>query len=769
MNSANISGWRRSSFWIFAAAVSAAILFTRLELSFDLSAFLPGETTLQHDILVEQIRKGPASRLMIIGIGGAPAEELAEHSDTLKQELAASPLFANVLNGEFPEDTAEIPEPVASHVLLMRDIDYSAASLHDAVQSRLRDLAFGGGTSFLQLVASDPFLATLDVVGDLAPVDTAGDLWFAENGTAVLMAETRAAAIDIEAQAAAVTAIRTAFKQVPGSSALHFDVTGVGAFSVELQRTIRAEAMKRTILATAAVLFVLLIAFRNLRFLLLASLPIGAGFLAGLTLVTLLFDKVHGITLAFGFTLLGVAIDYPLHLFSHSLHDSGQRAIGRIWPTMRIGVISTAVAYLALAFSGSEGLAQLGLFTAGGVTVAVLVTRTWLPALMVNRESGANPTAGGDAAPTLRYVIAAAVLLMALVPIWRSVENGIWDDNLSSLSPVPAERLQADQALRSATVTPDLRYQLVLHDESLDALLEKTEAVEGLLSEAAVDGLLQNWQSVTQVLPSLATQERRRNAIPPGNVVETALDEAIAGTPFRSDAFSPFVAATSVARTLPPLVPDDFADTPLRAWLESHLIQVGGEWAALVSLVAPRAEELGHRVAAWEIDAELVDLQESSLSLMQNYRGSAIRTLLVAAFLIVAILWYAYRRITQAMWISLTVAAALAVTVAVVATAHGGLTVIHLVALLLVLGLGLDYSLFLSRNESQQERRATDRGVLACAASTTLAFGILAGSTIPVLKFLGLTVATGSAASYLIAWAGARVRAAKTSVARPAN
>ena len=88
---------------------------------------------------------------------------------------------------------------------------------------------------------------------------------------------------------------------------------------------------------------------------------------------------------------------------------------------------------------------------------------------------------------------------------------------------------------------------------------------------------------------------------------------------------------------------------------------------------------------------------------------------------------------------------------------HGSLTVIHMVALLLVLGLGLDYALFLSRAEPAAERRATDRGVLACAASTTIAFAILAASSIPVLKFLGLTVASGSLVSFLVAYGGSRL------------
>jgi predicted exporter len=97
-------------------------------------------------------------------------------------------------------------------------------------------------------------------------------------------------------------------------------------------------------------------------------------------------------------------------------------------------------------------------------------------------------------------------------------------------------------------------------------------------------------------------------------------------------------------------------------------------------------------------------------------------------------------------------------TIAVVTAAHGPLTVIHLVALLLVFGLGLDYALFLSRAEADAERAATNKAVLACAVSTTVAFGVLAGSSIPVLKFLGLTVAAGSISNYLVALAGTRQR-----------
>jgi len=750
------AAWRRSALWLAAAAVAIVILGARLHLSFDLSAFFPQQTTLAHDVLIEQIRNGPGSRLLVIGLSGAAPEQVAAASEQLKNTLSADARFVTVLNGEFAEGSTGIPEPINSYYLLLRDVDYSRSALRHATQSRLQDLAFGGGSALLELVARDPYLITLDVLENLSPVDMTGDMWFAADGSAVLMAETHAVAIDISAQAAAVDAVRQAFSALPEASSLSLEMTGVGAFSVELRQTIRAEATKRSILASGALLLVLLIVFRRPRLLLLAALPIITGFLAGLTLVSILFDTVHGITLAFGFTLLGIAVDYPLHLFSHAARDSGRAAIRRIWPTLLLGAISTIIAYLALAFSGSQGLAQLGIFTAGGVTVAALATRTWLPLLLPEQRDTATATPEPARAPTLHYAFALIVLVASLLPVYWSLDTGLWDDNLASLSPVPAARLSADRSLRSAAVTPDMRYQFVLHNDSLEALLRDSESVDRLLATAVDDGLLENWQSVSQMLPSQHSQRQRQNAIPDRESMHDRITAALVDTPFRDDAFDDFVANADVARTLPLLTPEDIASTPLRSWLDSHLFQLADQWVALISVVRPAAADLAARAEQWDVSVDFVDLQAASVGLMRDYRTGARDTILVAALLIACLLWYVRGQFRQTLWIALTVAASLSATVAVVVAWHGSLTVIHLVALLLVLGLGLDYALFLSRSESAAERRATNKGVLACAASTTLAFGILAGSPIPVLRFLGLTVAAGSAASFLVAWWGSR-------------
>jgi predicted exporter len=257
-------------------------------------------------------------------------------------------------------------------------------------------------------------------------------------------------------------------------------------------------------------------------------------------------------------------------------------------------------------------------------------------------------------------------------------------------------------------------------------------------------------------LPSHALQRKRQDAIPDEPTLRGRLEKAVAGTPFRPEAFAPFLAAATAARDLPPLDAAGLEGTLLQPWLDSHLLLVRGQWVALTSVIEPSPEALAERVRTWGSNVELVDLQRSSMELMQSYRSGVITTVSLAAFAIVVLIWMQRRRPGHVVWIALTVTASLAATIAIVSAFHQQLTVIHLVALLLVIGLGLDYALFLSRPESGIERGCTNQAVAACAVSTSLAFGILATSSIPVLKFLGLTIATGSACSYLLALAGSR-------------
>ncbi len=164
---------------------------------------------------------------------------------------------------------------------------------------------------------------------------------------------------------------------------MQLTVSGSGAFAVTMQARSEADARLAAILDSVGMVLLMLLAYRSPRRVLLGALPLATAGLCGLGAAAALFSSVHGITIAFGFTLTGVALDYPIYLFSNEQPGVPALTVARgIWPTLATAVAAVCIAYLAFLVSGVLGLAQLATFNIVGLTAAGLSTRYLLPRLL---------------------------------------------------------------------------------------------------------------------------------------------------------------------------------------------------------------------------------------------------------------------------------------------------------------------------------------------------------------------------------------------------
>src|SRR5205823_8881919 len=138
---------------------------------------------------------------------------------------------------------------------------------------------------------------------------------------------------------------------------------------------IQRDARRLSILATVLVAALLLSVLRSPRFLLLAAVPVGAGALAGLAVIAVAFGEIHSITLGFGLTLIGEAVDYAIYVHLQRAPAGDARGNARLWRALLLAVLSSAAGFLAMILSGFRGLAQLGVFSLVGILVSVGVAR----------------------------------------------------------------------------------------------------------------------------------------------------------------------------------------------------------------------------------------------------------------------------------------------------------------------------------------------------------------------------------------------------------
>jgi predicted exporter len=368
--------------WV-ALVVLSGITISRINVTTDLTALLPRAADRMQTLLVAQLRDGVAARLLLIGLEGATPEALAEANRAIARHLVSSGLFGYVYNGD-PAQFAAEREILMSHRYLLSPAvtpdRFTAKALRASLTDQLRLLGSPAGAVTKSLLPADPTGELAQVLSEVLPPNAPPMLhgvWFSRDGTrAQLIAESRAPGFDLDGQAEAVAAIRQAFREAELPMTARLLLSGPAVFAVEARATIEREAWRLSLIAGLFVIALLALVYRSAPLILLSLLPVLTGLLMGIAAVQWLFGFVHGITLGFGATLIGEAVDYPAYLFTNLA--PGERpndTILRIWPTLRLAVLTTVFGGFSMLLSSFTGLSQLGVLIVVGVSAAGLVTR----------------------------------------------------------------------------------------------------------------------------------------------------------------------------------------------------------------------------------------------------------------------------------------------------------------------------------------------------------------------------------------------------------
>lgn len=751
--------------WLAALAVAGWAIGANLQLSGDLRRFMPSAQTPAQKLLIDELGEGPGSRLLLLAIGGSDPATLAAQSQALRERLSRQPQIKLAANGA-GIGLDSVPARLRPYrYLLSPTLDeqaLDAAYLREQLDTRVQDLGSPAGELVEPLLSSDPTLEMLRLAESWQPAQAPqliDGVWFDRAGKEALLAvETRVAGFDPTGQQSVLDAIRAAHAQVSGDSGAQLTISGPGAFSVEIGGRTQREASLIGTIDSLVFVALLWLAYRSWKAPLIGGLPLATAGLAGLGAVAAVFEGVHGITVAFGFTLIGVVQDYPIHLFSHQRPGLSPWASARsLWPTLGTGVASTCIAYLTFFVSGVDGLQQLAVFTIVGLATAALTTRFLLPALI---DPAPRDVAGSRRLARVWNALArwprmgvSSVLLTAALAlaVILFVPGAFWQNDLAKLTPVPEAAMARDVQLRGELGAPDVRYVIAIEGRDAEAVLQASEALLPELPLLRQRGAIAGYDLAARYLPSAKTQLERQRRLPDAAALRAALDTAVAATPFRADAFGDFLADVERARHAPPLRARDLAGTPLAVSVEGLLLQRGDHATALVSLSGLHDPDAVAR-AVQKHGGRLLDLKQASESLVAEYRGRVLMALGLAGVLLAAAVWIALRSPRRVLRVLAPMALSTLLIVAVLRGLGVELNLFHLVSLILAAGLGLDYALFFDHaGDDRGEQLRTLHAVIVCSITTLMVFALLALSSIPVLRAIGATVALGVAFNFVLA------------------
>ncbi|MDQ7968529.1 MAG: MMPL family transporter [Oxalicibacterium faecigallinarum] len=785
--------WKAIGIWLILLLIGVGILF-RSTFTADLTAFLPNNPTQEQKLLVEQLRDGMVSRMILIGIDGADTPTHAALSKALAQKMRSNDEFVSVNNGEPVNQEKDRAYLFNNRYLLSPGVTperFSVEGLHEAFSETVDLLASPAGMLVKDILPQDPTAEMATLITQFnsgqQPRKVQG-VWVAKDGgRALILAQTRALGSDTDGQEMAITHIREKFeaakadvaKTLPQAAKATMIMTGPGVFGVNARNTISKEAGLFAIISAVLIMTILLIVYRSGVAVLLGLAPVLSGVLAGTIAVSLGFGSVHAITLGFGTTLIGEAIDYAIYLFiqSGSAKNSADWA-KKSWPTIRLGVLTSMSGFGALLFSGFPGLAQLGLFTIAGLVSAAFVTRYVLPSLLprdfVVRDLSHIGFALERAIIVLRRLrlVVLGLVVIACVVLWIN-RNDLWQPELGALSPVSQQDKDLDEKLRKDIGAPDVRYLVVVKGKTLEDALQASEKVAARLDGMVEHGHLAAFESPTRYLPSQAMQKARLASLPNAATLTQRVAQAIAGLPFQASVLAPFIASVdTLAQTA--TQPDklesrllsrkDLTGTSMALATDSLLIEQQDETTALLPLTA-NADD--HLIDAALMRSELeksgvkeayfIDLKIETDKLYSGYMREAVLLALCGLAAMTVLLGFSIRSAGGLARVMVPLITAVLSVAAFFMLTGERMTILHLVGLLLIVAVGSNYALFFAQPPTTvvtdpetgaqevvaQIKPTTLASLIFANLTTVIGFGVLGFSSVPILSAIGKTVGIG--------------------------
>ena len=544
----------------------------------------------------------------------------------------------------------------------------------------------------------------------------------------------------MQAQTALIEELNAAIASTSQQHHVEIFKSGVIFFAQDAAIKSKADIQVIAVTSGLAILVLMILVFKSLTPITVAFISIAVGVAFAMSVTLNLYGKIHILTIVFGTSLVGIVIDYSLHNFSHQFAHSKVKnaSFSALNKAMLLSMVTSFIGFGALAFSGIEALTKVATFSCAGLVMAWLTVMSLgsLPSRRSNRILNTSMAQWilqlrvSQPERKLLYLVLASVAGLAYLMLF-----GVRGSDDPRLFFEPSENLlQQERVIAQNSASFETNEFLIVKANSVAELYSSLEA---LYQYAQVSNV--QLFSIADWLPSPQTQSENHQ--------------------LQGKLYGPDGAAKQVFSSLG--VPASKIDAALTDYLNQSAKNLSpAELQARLPWLPPMWHEYNQQYFANVIfmkGAETSAIKEwskinSGVSYisMTNFARDALAQqrqsatlLLVLAYVLVAALWLAYYRSFAALAYLIIPAGATIITLILLPIVGQPITIFHLMALFLVLGLGMDYIVF--TKEMQQHDAITLQAILLSAGTSLLSFGLLSFSSMPVVKAFGSTVLVGNA------------------------
>ncbi len=764
------SSIKRCSVWLFFVAVLTATLISSFgragNIQTNILALLPAT---EQDVVVQDALDAfyyRVARQVFFLVQASDRDKARSAAEHLHQTMVVEDMFSEISFRASIDDQRSVYELYFPHRFTVLSDESRRLLLQQKgesiTQQALNSLYSPVGSSQVALLSQDPFFLFPDFLSRLPRPQ--GTMVFDdglltqqnESGYYVLLSgQLRASPFLIQTQIQLGKLTEHISKTVLTPYGAQLTKAGV-VFHAEAG-TLSAQKEISTIGLGSLIGIVILVlwVFRTIYPLLLCFLSIATGVATGYISCLYIFGEVHLLTMVFSASLIGVSIDYAFHYFTERCYArQGEKAtfiMDRVLPGILAGLITSVIAYLGLSIAPFPGLRQMAVFSATGLIAAFITVWLLFPCITFRQPKQLLSLLFYR--HYLDWWQRLALKKWWSVPLAIFILPGCWmlnaDDDIRQLQSLSPQVVAEEQHLKGVVAQQGSSQFFLIEGETPAQVLMQEETLVPQLQSLQERGDISSFQRISVYVPS--PQQQQHNY----DLVTRELYQ-----PYLEKYFNNIGLVDKEAENFRQLIVDketDFltvgewlASAASRPWRHLWLGKTERGYGSIISLTGVQANGLA-RVAALETQyagVSFVNRVADISTLFKRYREQAL-ILLVLSYLLIFLLWRFRYGSARALMVMLPPVLGVFVTMSVLGYLGEPFTLFNALALILVLGIGIDYTLFFQESKGRPE--VTLLAITLSALTTLLSFGLLSLSQTAAIHAFGITVFVGIVTVFFLA------------------
>jgi predicted exporter len=520
-------------------------------------------------------------------------------------------------------------------------------------------------------------------------------------------------------------------------------------YTIANASTIQTDLWRVFIISITGLLFLFAIFLRTWRALYVFLIPLGA-LLIGISAAGCFFPKVSAITIGFGAVLLGISADFGLHVFYgfQEEHTDARRILAGLAKPLSFCALTTIGVFAVLLFSALPGQRQLAVFSIAGILAALLLALFVMPHLMPARPVVTLAKLSLPRTKTFWWLLWLLVILICVIPATRVK----FDGNLRSIGIIPKNILQDEQIIKDTWGgVRDQAFVLCAADNPENAL-RKNDILFQHISKEMPDV---RFLSLAPLIPSQLTQQEnlsRWSAFWHDSgqkaTLRAELERQGSQYGFNSSAFEPFLQWLDRPRSV--FTPADFERECNDKLISPFVTELKNGQSAVLTFV-PDDDLITASLDKMKLDVRVVSNRRFSEQLNRETVKDFIRFFIGAIVLVIVLLSALFLNTKKLMLAFLPVLSGIIIMLAIMTVCGIRFNIFNMVAAILVIGLGVDYGIFIVSTCEKTTNYAACNAVLVSGLTTFVGFGSLMAARHPAMNSIGMTVAAGIIPSLLCA------------------